>query len=528
MSNTSVLQTNTREQLDYVYARNSTYLDAIRSQMNTAKRKIINIQTEISKLKAAQLLVQQEINRNTKLNDIQKFYPADRYKTNDHIQAIKPAVNYGPDPDPRLNYTRNQLLKGNEQYEAEKNRIENEILIRSREIDRQRDILKSCQDQLNQIGATASTSITKDGISKRQYTEVYMLYQIHTEYASNTNRTFVWERQAGPSQSSKSAPLVAVKQIGLRLYPSDSGFLKLLNKLQSQFIFYAERSPFVVSGDLVLNLKDPGNIFNEKALYGFMDRLRTVMSNEDFTKYDTATKNYTSQMLSNVQEPFVSKYIQRQAESARVPDSTNSFRAKTSTPSENITTFINSVSAASTIAWDSTTLLQATLSNFNSVMSGLYGMPFCSKEKEYTPSTQQKMAADTSQAQVGQQSATIFSDQLNRTKNNISPEDVKKTADNLLADVAWAAADTYNRATPASYTLTVGDTIYVGVSLYQVRILNVTSSMLNSLDDMVREGNMDGPTYNNYIKYLNQILDEVWGKTAFQVTDGTGSFVTTP
>ena len=507
--NASVLQTNTREQLDYIYAKNSSYIDNLRSQKDTAIRKIITLQKEISNLKMAAKKVQQEMNRNTKLNDIQQFYSYDRYQTNDHIQAIKPIQNYGPDPDPRMNYARNHLLKGNEQYEAEKNRIENEILRRNREINHQRQNLKDIQDKLTVIGATASTSITKDGISKRQYTEVYMLYQIHSQYAAYTNRVFSYDK---PSAGQISNLLIRVE--GVELYTSDPAYLKLTTKLKDMFTLYAERSPFVLNGDLILDFVDPGSLVNEKVLFNFMDKLRTVMNNAEFTKFDTETKNYTSQVLSNVQEPFISKYVLRQQESARVPDPENSFREKTSTPPNNINNFINGVGATTTIAWDSTSLIQAALSNFNTTMSGLYGMPFCSPSTVISDSDAQKMAAYKAQVQVDATSATIFSDQLLRAqeKDKVSVDKAVETAENLLADVAWATTHlTDLQKTPSTGfafpEIIVGGTTYVGDSLYHLRIVRAAQALVDRLGELKSSGSIDQAFYDSYLGNLKTVLD---------------------
>jgi hypothetical protein len=248
------------------------------------------------------------------------------------------------------------------------------------------------------------------------------------------------------------------------------------------------------------------------------------MSNEEFKKYDTDTLNYTNQMVSNVVEPFISQNTQRQVESSRVPTPSNSLQVKTALPQENVNTFINAVTSATTIGWDCTSLIQSTLSNFNNWMSGLYGMPFCSPSTETDPTSQRQVAADASRAVVEQQSATIFSAQFAKTKETVNSDKVIEIADNLLADVSEETTNRSNYYTAALYTLTVGVTNYVGNTLYRVRILNHASRLLDYLNDAKIAGNIDETTYNKYIRYLNQILDEVWGRASLQITDGTGSF----
>jgi hypothetical protein len=484
-SDVSVVQSTTADQLANCENKKSVYLDNIRARMNSAKRSIVNLQNVLMNLKASQLLIQQRLNRSVKLLEVDKHFSFDKYQTNDHLQGLGNVVNYGGDPDSRINDTRNQLLKNNEQYNADLNRVGEEIKKITQKIKEQQEILRTGQSQINSMGKDAQMYITKDGISKRQYTEVYMLYQIHLKYK------YVTENGEG-----KEA------------FSSDSQYLKMTTRLQDQFRFYAERNPFVYTGNLVLELDNPGSNFNKNSLLLFLDRLRQVMGNNDFTQYDLETKKYTEQMLTHVMHPFISQNLQRTVENIRVPDATNALRYSVETPSKSVDNMIRKIPYVSTyLGWDSTSYVAAMLSNFTGYISGLYNMPMCNPVGQ-SASEIQKQQSDSTQAIVDQQSATIFSNQLVKTKETVNPETMNNTVKARLDDVVRAIEENSNKGIPAENSLLVGRIIFKSTVLYQVRILNNASRVLEYIDEMLMKGNMGEAQYNIYLKQLQNYLSD--------------------
>jgi hypothetical protein len=483
----NAIQTSTGEQTQHTDNKKSQYLDGIRAEMNRAKMSIVNLQNMLMNLKATQLLVQQRMNRSATLEYVEDHYSYDKYQTNEHIQGMGPVVNYGGEPDSRINATRNQLKKDLENYEAELVRVGNQINVVSQEIKKQQEVLKKCQEKMTVIGKDAQMYITKDGISKRQYTEVYMLYQIHLKFK------YITQDEGG-----KTA------------FSPNSQYLRPTTKLIDQFRFYAERNPFVASGELVLELDNPGSDFNKESLLKFLERLRKVMGNSDFNKYDQDTKKYTEQMLTNVMHPFISQNLQRSNETIRVPDATNALRYTTFSPAKTVSTWINSIPGVKTyLAWDSSSYVAAMLTNFNAYLSGLYNMPICEKT-EFTSLATQQQQYDSKQSQTEQQSATIFSKEFGKTKVEIDSGTVFKALESMLADVSEAVANKDGVGTPAeNISLRVVKIIYKGNSLYHVRILNNATRMVDYLNITLMEGNLTPSQYTVYNNKLTNVLNSV-------------------
>lgn len=479
----SVVQQTVGEQKQYADNKKSVYLDNVRARMSAAKRSIVNLQDALMNLKATQLLIQQKMNRSIKMKEVALHYSYDKYQNNDHLQGISPVVNYGGDPDARINSTRNQLLKGNEYYTADLNRVGTKIAAITQQLKEQQEILKQCQSQIIAMGKDAQIYITKDGISKRQYTEVYMLYQIHLKYK-----------------------YASENYVGTIAFSSDPLYFKMASKMRDQFRFYAERNPFVQSGDLILELGNPGSDFNARSLEFFLDRLRKVMGNNEFTKYDAETKKYTEQMLTNVMHPFISKNLQRTEENIRIPDATSALRYSVDTPSRAITKMIRAVNVATTLSWDASTYIGAALSNFSSQMSGLYNMPMCNAAWD-SNSVSLRQQSDATTAQIEVQSATVFSKEFDKTKETVNIEEINNAVKLLMDEVARAMQNTADKGVSAEYSLLIGKTIYKGKTLYQVRILNNASLVLNYLDDTLQKGNMTQNQYNRYLNQLRGYLD---------------------
>ena len=168
---------------------------------------------------------------------------------------------------------------------------------------------------------------------------------------------------------------------------------------------------------------------------------------------------------------------------------------------------IKSVNNVNTfLAWDSSTYVAAAISNFTAQISGLYNMPMCNPIGQ-SASEIQKQQSDSSQAQIEQQSATIFSKNLNATKEVISLDTVAKTVTSLMNDLLSAAQNTANQGTPATNSLLVGKVLYQGTSLYQTRILNNASRLLDYLNDVLINGNLTQAQYDIYFNQLQTVLN---------------------
>jgi hypothetical protein len=480
----SVVQSTTGDQRQYVDNKKSVYLDNVRARMNSAKRSIVNLQNVLMNLKSTQLLIQQRMNRSIKMEEVARHYSFDKYQNNDYLQGISPVTNYGGDPDARINFTRNQLLKGQEYYITDLNRVGTKIAQITQQLKAQQEILKQCQSQLVAMGKDSQIYITKDGISKRQYTEVYMLYQIHQKY-KYANENYV----------------------GTTAFSSDPLYFKMATKMRDQFRFYAERNPFVQSGDLVLDLNNPGSDFNAHSLGLFLDRLREVMGNSAFTKYDADTKKYTEQMLTNVMHPFISQNLQRSVENIRVPDATSALRYSVDTPSRAVNKMIRAVNVASTLTWDSSTYIGAALSNFSSQISGLYNMPMCSPIWDST-SASIRQQSDSTTAQIEAQSATVFSKEFAATKSEVPIDDVTVVIENMFKEVQGAVRSTSDKGTPAKGLIRIAGISYTAFVLYQVRIINNSARLLDYMYDMLIKGNLTQTQYNYFIDRLVMVITE--------------------
>jgi len=480
----SVLQDLHKFEHQNIDKKKSIYLDVIRAEMNAAKRKIFNLQNELSNLRTAELAVQQALNRYHKMSDLEKFYVSDRYQAKDPLQSISPHQNYGPDPDSRIVLTRNQLSKGLEQYEAEKNRIESEIKRVQLELAKEKNILEAHQKEVDAMGKDADKFLTTDGISKRQFTETFMLYQISAKYRA-----------------------ITTNDAGERRYTSDTGFLRQCDRLINMFRAYTERNPFVINGDLILELDDPGSDKNVEALGLFLDRLRVVWSNPEFDSYSETAQKYISQMKSNLQDDFIGKNVQSFEDYTRVPATKDSFREATKNAQSSVNNLINSIPRVqSTIVWDSTSRAAAILSNFNSFISGLYKMPFCSAKEESETDKNKRIAVNL-QTEVEKSAAAAFTEQLEKTREIVDSQKVIDTLRTMLRDVADAMESTSDMGVPSSNQMILSGRIYTASNLYQVRILNNAQIMLNYMDKMRFDGNLDTSTYNDYLGLLQASIN---------------------
>jgi hypothetical protein len=491
----SVVQSNIREELDQLNLAKSINLSKLQAEINYAKRKIITLQMELKNLKSAETLALQKMNVFTKLEDVEKYYTYDRYQNNEPLSGVKPLQNYGlPDPDPRVSFTRNQLKRGFESSEAERNRIGEEILKVSQQIQYQRWKLDDAQKALSNLGSNVQIFINKDAIAKRTYSEIYMLYEIHIKYKN-----------------------LSLNESGERGYNSDGQMIFQLQELSQRFTAYAERNPYVTGGQIKLDYDDPGKDSNGLILRSFMDRVRLVMKSPDSTLLDDRLQKYSAQMTSNINDAWKSQELARQMDSGRVPEPPKQLNKNTETPAKTVSFVNKSVDWAKGAAqiymtFDYTSIGSAVMNWFSRQVTGLYnGVPYC-KDPTIPDSEQQKNALDQTQATAEQQGAQLMANQFSKTIILVSPEDVATEVFRLIGYVDDAVADESGMNVRGDYSLIIGKSIYTGGTLYQARILRNAQRVIEYLDQQLSYGNIygeqtiNGRSMSMYDYYIERLI----------------------
>ena len=478
----SLVQTTTRDLEDLINVPKSARLDRLRATISQSKRRLVALQTELSNLKSAELLAIQKMNRYVKLKEIEQFYPADRFMLNEPKQAVKPLESAStPDPDARINWTRNRLLKGLESLEAERNRIGVEILQISQEIIKQRQALSDAQKELS---SSSDTSLAEDSIAKRNYSELYMLYEIHKKYRE-----------------------ISTNSDGVRKYNSDSPIIKLRQRLSAMFNAYADRNPFVKSGDLVLDKKDPGSDENERMLTNMLDRCFSVLGNQTgVVLNDEKRQKYSNQMVSNLNDMFISQHIARQDDSKNIPVAGKALKNETQSPSK-LVSFVNEVVTTVQkgvkiyMSWDQTSATNAIQSWFQEQISGLnQGIPLCSADTTASERDIASQSQDQAELKASESIAKRFGD----TKKVIDPQIIDDTFTKLLVEVNTAIKEPRGKEITASATLIIKDTVYNGTCSYQVRVINNSSVVTKYLMDVKVSGNLTEDAYNSYLLKLTE------------------------
>jgi hypothetical protein len=498
LSVASVIQTTTRELQDLANVPKSVRLDRLRSTINQSKRKLVSLQNELSNLKSAETLVLQKLNRFVSLSDLQQYYPADRFMTNEPKAGIKPVENVGfPDPDPRVNWTRNRLLNGVEPLEAERNRIGTEILKISLEIVKQRQALSDAQTELGTDPDT-SVDLAKDGIAKRNFSELYMLYEIHKKYRD-----------------------ISTNADGSRKYNSDDPTIKAQNRLKSMFNSYAGRNPYVLSGDLILDQNDPGSDENESMLMSMMNRVFSVLGNQtNVSLNDQNLQKYSNQMISNTNDAFISQNVARQDDSKDIPTSDLALKNNTQTGSS-LVSFVNEVATQQGLkiymSWDQTSVSDSIQSWFQSQVSNLnQGMPLCVPKPVSltTPTTADQFnaelqAADATALLTEQSAAEQQAAQFAQTKKVVDPDVIASKFALLMQQVINFINDPSGKSTSATTSLTIESpayTTYSATVLHQVRVLNAAAQVTSYLIQMKVSNNLIEADYDSYIKKLIKTL----------------------
>lgn len=482
----SVIGSNIREIGDQIDIVKSSKISKLQAEVNYAKSEIIRLQMELKNLKSAETLMLQKMNVAKKLEDLDKYYHYDRYQNNDSLPMVKPSNNAGlPYPDPRLNIAQTKISRGFESLQAERDRIGSDILKTSQQIQIQKQRLSDAQQELKDLGSNIQVYQSKDFIVKRNYSEVYMLYEVHIKYRN-----------------------LSTNNAGNRGFSTDSQILVQLQNLAQKFQAYSERNSYVLSGELKLDFDDPGSDFNAKTLSAFLERLRKLMGEEDVRILDNRLKNITNELTTNLNDPFISKQIIRQNESIRVPPENQKFSNNTETPASTVS-FVNKsvdwINNATKIwmGFDQTSIGVAATEWFSRHITGLYGgLPPCDPVPQ-DPTQQQKDAENKAQAQAEQQAAQIMTTQFSKTKSTITQEEITNQVATYLNLVNSAVDNKSDTGINGQYSLTVGTVIYIAKNLYQVRILKNAYIYMNYLNDQLAQGNLNfSQTLNDQVYAL--------------------------
>jgi len=472
----SLIQTTTRDLEDLINVPKSARLDRLRAIISQSKRRLVALQTELSNLKSAELFVLQKMNRYVKLKHLEQFYPADRFMLNGFRQAMKPLETNTPDDNSEINQTRNQLLKGLEPLEAERNRIAADILQVSTEIIKHRQALSDAQ---NMLKTGSDVSLAKDAIAKREFSEIYMLYEVHKKYRE-----------------------LSTDERGNRLYNSDGSTIASMNRLKDQFKELAGRNPFVTSKQLILDYSDPGSDENEKSLMNMLDRTFTVLGNQSGVSLnDEKLQKYSSQMVSNMNDPYKSQSISRQKDVKSAPPEDKALKNETKSPSK-LVSFVNKVVTTPQkgvkiyMSWDQTSASNAVQSWFERKVSGLnQGIPICQKDS----SASEKDLATNSLDQAESSGAEGFAKQFAETKKAVDPQIFENKLTGRMDELTLAIDTTSGTNVSSSSFLIIGDTLYSGSNLYQARVLSASSGVANYLMDMKTNGTLTQEDYANYM-----------------------------
>ena len=483
------VQTRVTNVTDVKDSAQSVKLNQVRAELNFAKRKIVSLQKELSSLKTAELLVLQRMNRYIRLEDTEQYYASDRYQTADPQQQIKPANLSTQDPDARIAWTQNKLSQGMEPMNAERDRLASEVKKVSQELRKYQMVLEKTTETL---GVYSQEDQQVDNIAKRSYSEMFMLLQVQKKYAQySTNST-----------------------TGQRQFSTDPYCIKIYLKLSDLFLAYSQRNPYVLNGDLKLNLDDPGDPNNYLAITNILDRLRQVMGNK-LSKYDADLTKYSTEITSHLADPFKAKNLSTQPDDKRTPTPDQALNTKTKDPIS-LQTYINS-----TPGIDGTTGINILYDpNLNSVASAVTGWfnssikklngnkPFCIPKVQTAPQTQKDVQAQQAAA-TDKTAASTFSNKFSNTQAVIDPATIQSVFQSMYVEITKATADTSGQNVGASAILFVGNITYTGYILYHVRILNNARRAVDYINDLYHTGSLSQTDYLDYQHRITAILSNV-------------------
>ena len=210
---------------------------------------------------------------------------------------------------------------------------------------------------------------------------------------------------------------------------------------------------------------------------------------------------YSSQMVSNMNDPYKSQSISRQKDVKSAPPEDKALKNETKSPSK-LVSFVNKVVTTPQkgvkiyMSWDQTSASNAVQSWFERKVSGLnQGIPICQKDS----SASEKDLATNSLDQAESSGAEGFAKQFAETKKAVDPQIFENKLTGRMDELTLAIDTTSGTNVSSSSFLIIRDTLYSGSNLYQARVLSASSGVANYLMDMKTNGTLTQEDYANYM-----------------------------
>lgn len=230
-----------------------------------------------------------------------------------NLQKIVPVQEYvsfvvDPDPDFLSTYAVNKLRRSHP-YIVNllklRLKVSHDIKEVNSAINRYQRRLERTKRIINeQKSSPKKRDLKRDQIWNRAVSEILLLKGIHDQYKSRTR---------DPK--------------GNEAYTEDAKVVNDLMKLQNKFVAFAERSPWVTSGRIVLDLSNPGSDTNGAELEGLLSSLKEIGYAD---KLDDVVDTYSTSLTKNINDPYVSKNLRRTEDLQLIPRPGDSLKQATS------------------------------------------------------------------------------------------------------------------------------------------------------------------------------------------------------
>jgi len=448
-------------------------LTGLRSSKEFANKTIIALERRLSELRSAEILFLQRIRRDLELSEIfdENLHKADYFKTIDPIQAYANFDTGFPDPDERVTYARNKIERlsvGVQELNKEHDRISAQILDVDDRLTCMKAKLEAINVKLAAKGAASEEDLERDRISKRMTAELFMLWQIHSEY-----------RKASQTVDGKKG------------YTEMTKVIDQLQRLKQAFVAFAERNPWVLSGKLILDFTNPGSDLNKTSIEGLLGSVRGTTKNE---KIENDVKKYVEEMTKNINDPYVSRRLTSRQVQTGAPEEDNSFLGQTSTFAKALAFTDKASQWWSTLG--SPNFIAAATNKFNSVISALHGnRTFCDNRKgsEEDAARTEAMTQKTQAANKAQEDLQVQYENLKATDpfNTLNTalgelQYLYGTAEKMSSELLNAAVQlefgkVQNQITINKTTIYSVDGYTNGVSVKMIELISICSYALDAL-----------------------------------------------
>jgi hypothetical protein len=474
-------------------------VQALRTSIDYANRKIVTLQKNVQNLKSAFVLTLQNINRNLTKEDLDKYFSPDRYQTLDPTQVIKPYDTVTPDPDPRVNWVRRRLEEMNKEQKKELYRLENEI----KEVSSVITQLSFMRDQnIKQLAGIQNANIisARDNIARIQYETIYALEEISKRYHD-----------------------LSTDSSGNRIHSSSPPITRQYQILQDTFRAYASRDPDVNKGNLHLLLEDPGCPENMAAIKVVLDQRRAVLVPQN-VELPSDIKKFTEKMSASINDSFISQNISRQATDKRIPAQDNAVTSLVDNADKmlgSMFTKINNTLSGLTpkgqntqkifglnvnAIYDSTGFSGAVTNWFNRVMKNNYdGIPFCNETE--TGIAQAKDADNANKVQAEGDASLMVADQFTKAAKRVTQNASQATIalNDALAQIT-AAVKEPSDGYYWEKTLLLGTIKFVSLTAHDGKVLNQAGQAADKGALYRNKGDITEVDYQKYIKQIQTLI----------------------